>query len=319
MNTTRRNLCVATSLLPLARWANAADAGFPSKPMRIVVPLGPGSAFDSATRVFADQLSKDAGQPVIVENKPGADTAIGVRDVMGQPPDGYNLLALSGSMVSINQFVIKNLTYDPREIRPVAGLLRNSAVFVVAAESPLKSWKQVVEMSRKEPGSISLANYGQIYRIGCKHFENLADIRFNHVPYKAAAQVATDLIGGNVNLSMMETGGVLPFIRSGKLRALAVTSAQRVSALPDIPTVAELGWPDYTLTAWTAYAVSRKTPEPIVKALQDMVLKAGQTETMKSWMADRLAEPMPYTAEQMDQLITRETALFGPLLKDITV
>jgi len=135
MNRTRRNICFAAAVLPTSPHLLASVDNFPAKPIRIVVPLGPGSAFDAATRRFAEELSRVAGQPVFVENKPGANTAIGVREVLGSPADGYNLLALSNSMVSINQFVIKDLAYNPKDIRPVAGLLKNTGVFVTAATS----------------------------------------------------------------------------------------------------------------------------------------------------------------------------------------
>lgn len=317
MNRTRRNLCIAAAALPASQLPWAADEPYPSKPIRIVVPLGPGSAFDAATRRFAEELARVAGQAVFVENKPGANTAIGVNTVLSAPADGHTLLALSNSMVSINQFVIKDLTYNPKDIRPVAGLLKNTGIFVTSATSKYKTWADVVTVLRRQPESISLGNYGQIYRFGSRHFEQVANLRFNHVPYQGAAQMITDLIGGSIDIALMEPGASLQLVRGGKMTPLALTGARRNPTLQEVPTLAELGWPGFTIEAYTAYSVSAKTPEPVVKKLEDMVLKAATAPGMLKWIEDRGSDSMAIDAQKLSDLIAREATVFEEIAKKL--
>jgi tripartite-type tricarboxylate transporter receptor subunit TctC len=313
----RRTLLATLALLPFVPMAHAADDAYPSKPIRLVVPLGAGSAFDTAARYFAEELGKVLGQQVYVENKPGADTAIGVREVLNAPSDGYTLLALSGSTVSITPFINKEVGYDPKEIRPFVGFLRNSALLVVPVNSKYKSLQQVVAALRQRPESVSLGNYGQIYRFGSRRFETEANVRFNHIPYKAPTQVITEIGGGTLDMAVLETSATLPLLKSGKLRALAITSAQRSQAAPEVPTVAESGWPDFTIEAWSSYAVSNKTPPSIVAKLEQAALKVANSPAAHKWILERNAEPMPLTADQMGLLIAKETAAFAPFVKEM--
>ena len=314
----RRTALAALAAFPLGRAALAADDNFPNKPLRLIVPLGPGSAFDSTARFFAGELSKVLGQPVIVENKPGADTAIGVREVLTQPADGYTLLALSNSTVEITPFLAnREIAYDAKDIRPFVGFLRNSSVFIVPPNSKFRTLAQVVEALRKEPQSVSLGNYGQIYRFGSRRFETLTNVRFNNIPYKAPTQVINDIVGGSCDMAVMETGAALPLVRSGKVRALAIAAGKRSPSLPDVPTVAEAGWADFTMEPWSSYAVSSRTPAAIFAKLEHAGQKVSNSAVAQKWALDRVSEPMPYSAEQMNALIAKETANFAPFIKDM--
>ncbi len=315
----RRAVMALAASLPFMRMAKAANDNFPTHALRIVVPLGPGSAFDTASRFFADQLAKVLEQPVVVENRPGADTAIGVRNVLGAPADGYSILALTGSTISLTPYLMKEESYDPRQIRPLAGFLRGSVCFVVGASSRFKTLQQVVAALRNDPESVSLGHYGQLYRYGSRLFETMASVRFNQVIYNSPSQTTTDVIGGTIDLAILESTAVIPLVRSKSIRAIAIASEERNPALPDVPTTAECGWPGFTMRPWTAFAVSSKTPQTVFAKLEAASLKVANSPVTAKWIAERLLEPMALNSVQMNQLLERETAAFAPFVKEMHV
>jgi tripartite-type tricarboxylate transporter receptor subunit TctC len=279
---------------------------FPSKMIRIVVPLGTGSGLDSGTRAFAEALSKVVGRSVIVENKPGANTGIGVMDVLNAPADGHTLLALTGATVTINPILGEKLNYDPNDIRPVAGGTRGPSVLLVGPASPYKTLQDLIAAARKERESVTIAEYGQAYKLGALRLEKQAGIKLLHVPYKSPTDALTNAIGGQVAATFMEFSAALPLIKEGKLRALAQTGSNRMAALPEVPTVAEAGLPGYTLYVWSAFAVNKKTPDSIIKKLEAALLNTYERKEMIEFASSRGVERKRWTGKDLAEMIDKE-------------
>lgn len=308
---TSRRLVVCLSLLGFAAMSGAQD--FPLKPIRIIVPLGTGSIFDSSIRKLAEKMAPILKQPVVVINKPGGQTAIGVGELLRSPADGYTLIGLAQAMMSINQYLYPDLGYSPEQLTPVAGILTSLCVFVVPPQSEFKTFAQLMAAAKAKPGTVSLANYAIGYRFGSRLFEQTAGVQFNHVPYQGAAQTATDVAGGNVDAAVMELGGALPLIRAGRMRALAMASRERAATLPDVPTVAESGYPGFSMDGWTGLAVSAQTPKPIVKILEAAILQAADTSDFKAFLEGLNSRPLGYNASQMASMIEKDTAKYKAL------
>ena len=302
--------------------AGAADS-YPSRPLRFVVPLTQGSGSDTVTRFVAERTAKLLGQPAVVENRPGADTIIATQSVLTAPPDGYSVLMISPSSMVINPLVHDRLPYDPRrDLRPLAAAIRATSVLVTGPSSPYKTFSDFLSAARKAPNSVSLANYSYHYRLGVLQMQQMAGVEFNHVLYKGASQAQTDVMGGAVDAALLDLGGALPLIRAGKLRPLAVTTRARHPELPNVPTVAESGLPGYELTVWLGFAVSAKTPEPVVAKLEDALLKAIGSAEFKSFAAQTLyAGVLGMSGTEMSRMIEAERGRYASIVKtyDISV
>lgn len=308
----------ALALLLLPGGAYADD--YPSRPMRIIVPLGQGSGADTTTRYIAERLNSVLGQPAIVENRPGADMLIGVQSLLNAPADGYSLMLLTPSSMVINPVINKSLPYDPqRDIRPLVAVSRGMAVMVTSTNSRFKTLSDVIAEARKAPKSVSLANYGQHYRLGGLLLERMAGVKFNHIPYKGASQVVTDLMGGSVDVSMIDAGGALPLIRAGKLRPLAVTGRERLAELPNVPSMRESGLPDFDLYAWIGFGVSSKTPEPIARKLEAALLTITAHPDFRAYVAQQGggAEVISAPGKQLATMISAERSRYEALAKTL--
>jgi tripartite-type tricarboxylate transporter receptor subunit TctC len=284
----------------------ASAQSFPSRMIRIVVPLGPGSGFDTGARRFAEQFSKIVGQTVIVENKPGGGTSIGVNEALKAPADGHTLLALTGAMVTINPALGENMTYDLRDIRPLAGGTRTSTVIVVGPNSPYKTLQDLLAAARKNPGKISMAAYGQAYKLGIMNLEKQAGVRLLQVPYKSPSEATQNTAGGQVDASFLESNAAVQLIKAGQLRALAQTGATRLETLRNVPTVAESGLPDYTLYIWSGFAVHSKTPERIANQLEAAILKTYGSQVFRDYAATTGAELHQWSEKEFKAMIAKE-------------
>lgn len=320
-DTVRRRLVAASLAAPL--WVPAAARAqadtYPNKPLRFIVPLGPGSGADSTTRFLAERASAILGQPAIAENRPGADMLIAVQSLLSAPPDGHSILMLSPSSVVINPVLQKDLPYDAqKDIRPLATITRSFAVFVTRPDGPLTSMKDVVDAARARPGQVSLSNYGHHYRLGAISLERPLNVRFNHVVYKGAAQAINDVIGGTIDVALTDMTGALPLIDSGKLRALAVTGRARHPRLPNVPTVAETVLPDYDLYVWIGFGVHGKTPEPIARKLEAALVQAIRSPEYAKYNAEQGAsEIVGSGGDQLAALIASETERYRTLVRQI--
>ncbi|QUN32803.1 tripartite tricarboxylate transporter substrate binding protein (plasmid) [Cupriavidus sp. KK10] len=322
----KRLVCVGmiglslSALMPCMMAMKSAHAeSFPSRPVRFIVPLGPGSGSDTITRLVARLAAQELGQPTYVENKPGADSLVAVQTLLSAPADGYNIMMLSPSSLVINPLISENLPYDPqRDLRPVAGMIRVIAVLVTGSGSRFNSFADLMTAARQAPGSVSMASYSAHYRLGALQMQQMAKVEFNHVPYKGAAPVQTDLMGGAVDVALMDIGGALPLIATGKLKVLAVTGKERHPRLPGVPTVSEAGLANYDLYGWISLGVAARTPEPVVQAIEAAVLKAMKHPEFSAYVTQNAgAEVFAVPGKEVSALVASETARYRPFARQL--
>ncbi len=308
-----------TRLLAAGALVFAAVAGapaqaetFPSKPIRLVVGFGPGGINDIVARVVGQKLGEALGQPVIVENKAGAGGTIGADSVAKAKPDGYTLLLGSVSNVAMAPSQYKSLPYDPiKDFAPVALLAAAPNILVVNPKFPVHSVKELIALAKKEPGKISYASAGKgtSNHLTVELLKSLADIDLVHVPYKGDALGITDVIGGQVPMMFPTLPVALPHIKSGKLRAVAVSSPKRTALAPDVPTVNEsAGLKDFEVSVWVGILAPANTPKDIVDRVSSELTRIVQTPAVKEKLASLGAEPDPRDSAQFASYIKSETA-----------
>ena len=298
-------------LLALAPTAALAQAGaYPSKPVKLVIPYPPGGGTDITGRAMAHRLSELLGQSVVIENKPGATGMIGAASVAKSAPDGYTVLFGAASEMAINASLFKNMTYDPRtDFEPVSMIATFPLVFVAPATTQ-QSLRELIEMARAKPDTISYGSIGSgsPQHLAAELLSSMAQAKFLHIPYKGSGPLVQDAVGGHVNMAVSSVPPAVPLVRSGKLRALAVTSSVRSEALPDVPTMAELGFAGYEFNTWVGVAVPKGTPKEIVDRLRQGLVGALAASEVQSTLRDQGAVPVGSTAEQFRQFVSDEVA-----------
>ena len=296
--------------------AHAED--YPTKPIRIVVPFPAGGSGDVVTRQVAKVLSEKLGQSVIVDNRPGANGIIGAQVVAQAQPDGYTLLFAASSVLAMNPYLIKDLGFDAqKDFVPIIVLARSPALVVVSAASPYQSVKEFIEAAKKSPGKLTFASSGEgsPQHIMGEKMKQMAGIDLNHIPYKGEAPALQDLMAGQIDLCFGFTAGTMPHVRSGKLRALAVTGEKRLGVFPDIPTMSEAGVTGYAETILTLYAAPRGTPAAIVDKLNDAIRSA--MFTMKQVILERGSEFIASSPQEAAAMLEMEYVRFGKVVKEL--
>jgi tripartite-type tricarboxylate transporter receptor subunit TctC len=271
--------CIVASALP----NDAALAGYPDRIVKIVVPFAPGGGTDTVARTLAQEMAKDLGQSVIIENKPGAGTIIGTQSVATSDPDGYTLL-MGTFANAVNPSLNAKLPYDPhKDFAPVALVARSFNIVVVNAKSPYRSVADLIAAAKAEPDKLSYGTYGTgtSAHLAGELFKSLAKVNLTTVPYKGAAPAITDLLGGQIQVMFTTVASAASLIESGQLRALAVTSAERSPAFPDVPTVAEAGVSGYSAESWYGLFAPAKTPPEIIDRLNKAAATAVKAEAFK--------------------------------------
>lgn len=268
----------------LVATVSGSAAEFPTRPIRVVVPYAAGGPTDIVGRVVADFLGKDLGQPAFVENKPGAQGAIGAETVARSDADGYTLLVVAASMIVLNPLLYKKLAYDPvRDFRVLALITAVPVVMEVHPSVPAKTVAEFVAYAKQNPGKLSFgsAGTGGTIHLAGEMFKQMAGIEMTHVPYKGAAPALTDLLAGNIQVMFDSLGTALPPVRSGMLRPLGVSSARRISDLPDVPTIAESGYPDYLVSVWFGVAAPAKMPDRVAQILKGSLDRAMNDDAFR--------------------------------------
>jgi tripartite-type tricarboxylate transporter receptor subunit TctC len=310
-------LVASLCLLAAASLGAQADT-FPTKPIKVLVGYTPGGAVDAIARSVGKELSNTLGQPVIVENKPGAATNIAIKSLITSAPDGYTLL-LSANALAVNTSLFQPPPYDiARDIVPVALVGRVPVVFAVAADSPLKSLAALIAAAKAQPGSVTFATPGNAStpHLAMEFFERTAGISLVHVPYKGGAQALTDVMGNQVQLVAINLLEALPLARGGKLRVLAVLSPQRSAVLPDVPTVAESGFPGFQASVWYGLVAPAATPPAIVAQLHAATEKALASPQVQQQLSAAGGEVLPGSAADLGALIESERVRYGKLIRE---
>ncbi len=301
--------------------APAVAQGWPDKPVTLVVPFPPGGTTDVLARALADRLQQALAQAVIVESKPGAGATLGADYVAKSRPDGYTLL-VGAVHHTIATSVYKKLSYDfQKDFQPLTVIAMVPNVLTVAATSRAKTVADLVALAKAANPELTYGSNGNgtaQHLIGTQ-FQNQTGTTLLHIPYKGSGPLTTDLLGGQVTMSFDTITPVLQHIKAGKLRALAVSTARRSSALPDVPTLAESGLPGFDIGTWFGVLAPMATPKPVVARLSEEMQKIIRSPEFKARMAEIGAEPVGNTPEQMARQIREETEKFARLVKDAKV
>jgi len=276
---------ILLSLAALTSFSHAADV-FPSKPLKIIVTAAPGGTTDIASRALADQLGRELGQSVLVENKAGAAGIIALQALIASPADGYTMAMGNIGTNAINYALYKSLPYKSEDMRAISVVLATPNVMVVNSALPAKTVAEFVALAKANPGKYSFASSGrgQSIHMSGELFKNMSGIDIVHVPYKGAGPALIDLLAGQVTMMVDNLPSSMEHIRSGKLRALAVTSKTRSPDLPDVPTMQEAGYPNFEVIAWFGLFVPAKTPQPAVDKIYAALKKVlNSPETKGKW------------------------------------
>ena len=313
----RRFLQITASAVALPAVMRAAfSLDYPTRPIHWIIGFPPGGGADIVGRIMGAWLSERLGQQIVIENKPGAGTNIATQAVINSPPDGYTLL-LAGISNAINATIYGALPFDfLKDIAPVAGMVVYPMIFVAHPSVPAKTIPELIAYAKANPGKVTLASYGTgtISQVAGELFKSRAGISMVHVPYRGGAPMVADLIGGQVQVALDVVAGSLAHIRSGVIRPLAVTTATRVDALPDVPTVAET-LPGYEAMAFNGVGVPAGTPEPIIRLLNREINAGLNDPGIKARLADLTVTPLIVTPAEFGALMVAETEKWGKVVK----
>jgi tripartite-type tricarboxylate transporter receptor subunit TctC len=305
------------SALPI----NSAFAGYPEKIIRIVVPFAPGGGTDVIARTLAQEMAKDLGATVIIENKPGAGTIIGTQAVAASESDGYTLL-MGTFANAVNPSLNSRLPYDPhRDFAAVALIARSFNIVVVNSASPIRSIADLIAVARDDSNKLSYGTYGTgtSAHLAGELFKSMAKVNLTTVPYKGAAPAITDLLGGQIQVMFTTVASAASLIAGGQLRALAVTSAERSLAFPDIPTIAESGVPGYAAESWYGLYAPARTPAEIVERLNKSAARAVQSEAFRKLAVNEGLVMVASPPAELDRYVRGEEERWRRVIHDANI
>jgi len=317
VNRTRRTV-LALALLA----AGAASAQtWPSGPIRLIVPFPPGGSVDMVARAVGKRLTDSLGQAVVIDNRAGASGNIAAEFVTRQPADGMTLFVTSSGVLAANQFLYKHTGFETlKDFAPVIALANQPNILMVHPSLPAKSVQELIALAKAQPGKVTMGNagIGTGQDIAARQFASMAGVQVLHVAYKGGAPAMNDLLGGQIKSMFQTAPEAVPYVKDGKLRALAITSAKRSPLLPNLPTVAESGIPGYESSTWIGMVVPAGTPKPVVARLNAELNKALKGDLGKQF-ANYALDPMGGTPEDMTALIRKDSATYGKILKEAGV
>jgi tripartite-type tricarboxylate transporter receptor subunit TctC len=299
--------------------ANATAQSFPVKPVRMIVAFPPGGGTDIVARVVSQKLSDMWGQQVIVDNRAGAAGTIGTDLAAKAAPDGYTLFMGTMGNLTANTVLYTNLPFDVgRDLTPVTLVVKVHFVMVAHPSLPAQTVRDLIALAKAKPGQINYASSGAggAPHLGAELFKSMAGVDLVHVPYKGSGPSFADLLGGQVSLTIDSLAQALPYIKSGRLKALAVTGAKRAPMLPDVPTMAEAGVPGYELTNWFGLVTRAGAPRDIVDRVNADVVKVVQMPDVRQRLLDMALDPVGDTPEQFGEFIRSETAKWVKVIKE---
>ena len=310
-----RLLTLAAALLAAA--APSADAAWPTKPVRLVVPYGPGGSSDVIARLLAAEMTKTLEQAVIVDNKPGGSGIIAMQEVARAAPDGYNVVLGHVGTLAVNPAMFAKLRYSDEDFAPVALLAKVPMVFAIGAKVPAQTLAEFVALAKAQPGKL---NYGSAGNGSAGHlaFEMLkvtTNIDVTHIPYKGTAAQLTDLLAGNTDAASAGPPGFIAHAKAGKIKIIASGSPQRLAALPNVPTVAELGHPGFDSSQWFGILAPARTPPEIVERLHDAAVKALSVPAVRARLEEDGSTASPMRPEEFAKFIKTERDRWGTVVR----
>ena len=312
-------LLATAAALPTA--AVAQTAHYPNRPLRLIIPFSPGGGSDIVGRLVAPYLTQAAGQQVVVDNRPGGNTVIGAGLVANAPGDGYTLL-LANANFSINAALFQKLPYDPlTDFVPVAAVANVANVFVAHPALGIDSMTSLIALAKTKPGALNFASpgAGTSSHLAGTLLQAVAHIDFVTIPYKGAGPAMTELVGGQAHFAVAAMASVLPYTKTGRLRALAVTTAKRSTLLPNLPTVAEAGYPGYAVNNWFGILSSRGTPVAVVQKLHALVDTVASDKAVHEKMALQGTEPFSTSNAAFTAFVRDEIAIWSKLAKQFNI
>jgi tripartite-type tricarboxylate transporter receptor subunit TctC len=303
----------ATALLMLA---GAARAEFPDKPIRFVVPFAAGSATDQLARAIGQAITTDAKVTVVVDNKPGGSGFIAASDVAKAAPDGYTVLITTNTTHAANEHLYKKLPYDPvKDFAPVTALGKGGQIMVVNPQLPVNTVAEFIALAKKEPGKLSFGSGSSSSRIAGELFQQMAQVQLLHVPYKSNPLAVTDLLGNQIQMMITDNATGLPQVKSGKLKALGVSSKTRSPLAPNVPTIDEAGVKGYEMSYWFAAYAPAGTPQPVITKLNAMLVKAAKSDTAANFYQSTGTEIFTTTPPELAKFQQAESAKWGRIIK----
>ena len=314
--------CLVVLPLALATGGAAAQAAYPSKPIRWVAPYPAGGGSDFLARTIGQQLSTQIGQPVTIENKPGANTAIGASDVARSAPDGYTVLSADNGTMVFNPALYSKLPYDPvKDLTPVTLMGRFPMILVVGPSSDAKDAKDFIAKAKAAPGKISYgsAGAGSPHHLAMELLKTRAQLHVVHIPYRGAAPALGDLAGGQIPAMMVDMAAGAGFIKSGKVRPLAVANDKRLPQLPDVPTFGELGFKDVEAAALVGLVAPAGLPADVKATLQKQVAAAIEAPAVKQKLIEFGVEPVGSSSQAYADLLKAETTRWHQLIRDLKI
>ncbi|XHS78457.1 Bug family tripartite tricarboxylate transporter substrate binding protein [Burkholderiaceae bacterium UC74_6] len=308
----RRALLGLALLAPLCALAQT----YPAKPVIFVVPFAAGSATDQLARALGQSFTEQTKQAAVIDNKAGASGILAAQFVARAPADGYTVLITTNTTQAANEHLFKKLTYDPvKDFAPVTGLGKGGQVLVVNASSPYKSVGELLAAAKAKPGRLSFGSGSSSSRVAGELFHQMAGVDILHVPYKSNPNAITDLLGGQIDMMITDTTTGVPQVKSGRLRALGVSTAKRLALLPDVPTIDEAGVKGYDMSYWFAAYVPANTPPAIVQKLHETLTAALKSPGAKAFFEANGGEPFPTTPEALAKFQLDEAKKWGKVIK----
>jgi len=312
----RRRVLAAALALGAALAAPAHAQTYPAKPITFVVPFAAGSATDQLARALGQHITEQTKQAVVVENKIGASGMLAAQQAARAPADGYTVLITTNTTHAANEHLYKKLPYDPvKDFAPVTAIAKGSQVMVVNAASPYKTVADVIAKAKQSPGKLSFGSGSSSSRVAGELFKQMAGVDLLHVPYKSNPLAVTDLLGGQIDLMITDNATGLPHVKSGKLRALGVSTQKRSPLVPDVPTIDEAGVKGYDMGYWFAAYVPAGTPAPVVARLRELLVAATASPAAKAFFESTGSEAYTTTPEGLAKFQHEEAAKWGRVIK----
>jgi tripartite-type tricarboxylate transporter receptor subunit TctC len=304
----RRSLLAASAALPIAGTARGQQQTWPSRPVRLVVGYSPGGGNDLIARIVSAKLQDKLGQPIVVDNKPGAQSIVAAELVAKAPPDGYTLLIAPSGPMTINPAVFSKLPYDPlRDFAPVSLLAEFPLLMVVGASQPVKSVKELVEYGKANPKLANYASSATPFQLASELFNQRTGSSFQHIPYKGSGEMVQAVLSGQVLMTIADSAPVAGPLKSGKLRAIGITTAKRPPDFPDVPTFAEQGISDMEISLWTGVVAPNGTPAEVVERLQDVIEDTVELPAVRNALEAINVDPRSTSPKEFHELIVRDS------------